>query len=246
MYIFPPYTLLLIIIRIVSVRAMSFDQPHNEHDASLASYLDNTNDDISPQGFNGDGNGSSGATVVPFPYLGCTTRPSYQSGCENMDESARDREKDRNIDRDRGRDWDRNRGCDRNRDRDKDRNNIRDRDNCDSCDEIINSRLKATHIAQNAAQVAKAANDAQAAAAQDASRQAKMQLAEKAISAARAADAVLEGKQAMVDNYAREIRDAEEVVGQVSCSLQNSETNVEASCAVVKAAEVQAETFRYN
>ncbi|XP_033172050.1 uncharacterized protein LOC117148652 [Drosophila mauritiana] len=223
MYIFPPYTLLLIILRIMSVRTMSFDLPHNGHDASLASYLDNINDDVSTQSLNCDGNGSSGVTVMPLPYLGCTT------GGENMD------------DRDRGRDWDRNTA----RDLDKDRNKNRDRDNCDSCDsDMFNSRLKATHIAQNAAQVAKAANDAQAAAAHDASRQAKMQLAEKAISAARAADAVLEGKQAMVDNYAREIRDAEEVVGQVRCSLEISETNVEAAVAVVKAAELQAESFR--
>ncbi|XP_016981604.1 translation initiation factor IF-2 [Drosophila rhopaloa] len=121
----------------------------------------------------------------------------------------------------------------------------RDKDNCDANEiEMSMTRMKATHIAQNAAQVAKAANDAQAAAAQNASRQVKMQLADKAMAAARAADAVLEGKQNIVDNYAREIRESEAVVAQVSSSLDSSEADVDCACAAAKAAEAQAASFR--
>ncbi|EDX02658.2 uncharacterized protein Dyak_GE17695 [Drosophila yakuba] len=255
MNIFPPYTVLLISLRILSVHAMSFDLPYYGYNSYLDGYLDNANDDIFPEELNCEGDGSAAATMEPPPLLGCTTRSSYPSGCENREkcdkDRDRDREKDRDCDRDRDgdreRDWDRNRNGNRDRDRDKDRDNDRNRDrnNYDSSESDTNkSRLKATHIAQNAAQVAKAANDAQAAAAMDASRQVKMQLADKAICAARAADAVLEGKLAIVDNYAREIREAEAVVEQVSSSLEVSETNVDAACAVAKAAELQAASFR--
>jgi len=72
-----------------------------------------------------------------------------------------------------------------------------------------------------------------------------MQLADKAISAARAADAVLEGKQAIVENFGREVREAEAVVEQVSASLESSESNVDAACAAAKTAEAQALAFRY-
>ncbi|XP_017084825.1 uncharacterized protein LOC108117106 isoform X2 [Drosophila eugracilis] len=117
------------------------------------------------------------------------------------------------------------------------------RDENDCCDSN-NTRKKATYIAQNAAQVAKAANEAQAAAAEDASRRVKMQLADKAICAARAANAVLAGKKIVVDNYAREIGEAESVVDQVSISLERSEENAEAACSAAKTAENETNSFR--
>ncbi|KAH8421497.1 hypothetical protein KR009_009863, partial [Drosophila setifemur] len=107
-----------------------------------------------------------------------------------------------------------------------------------------NPRLKATSIAQNAAQVAKAANEAQASAAHEASRQVKMQLAEKALAAAHAADAVVEGKQEIVDNYARELREAEAVVSQVCQSLECSESSAEVAFAAAKEAESEMATFK--
>lgn len=117
-------------------------------------------------------------------------------------------------------------------------------DACNDIDNKLNPRLKATSIAQNAAQVAKAANEAQMAAAQDASRQVKMQLAEKAMAAARAAEAIMEGKQAMVDNYARELREAEAVVSQVGVSLECSESSAEGAFAAAKEAETEANSFK--
>ncbi|EDV34622.1 uncharacterized protein Dana_GF21416 [Drosophila ananassae] len=117
-------------------------------------------------------------------------------------------------------------------------------DACNDLADKLNPRMKATSIAQNAAQVAKAANEAQMAAAQDASRQVKMQLAEKAMAAARAAEAIMEGKQAMVDNYARELREAEAVVAQVGVSLECSESSAEGAFAAAKEAENEATTFK--
>ncbi|XP_043065957.1 uncharacterized protein [Drosophila bipectinata] len=117
-------------------------------------------------------------------------------------------------------------------------------DPCSDGPDKQNPRLQATSIAQNAAQVAKAANDAQMAAAQEAARQVKMQLADKALAAARAADAIMEGKQAIVDNYARELREAEAVVNQVGASLECSETNAEAAFAAAKEAESEAASFK--
>ncbi|XP_052849667.1 uncharacterized protein LOC128260572 [Drosophila gunungcola] len=109
--------------------------------------------------------------------------------------------------------------------------------------EMINTNMKATHIAQKAADVARAANNAQAEAAQNASRKVKMKLAKKAKAASSAADAVLEGKQNIVDHYESEMQDAEEVVKRVANSLESSEADAGCACAAVKAAEAQAASF---
>ncbi|XP_030382290.1 uncharacterized protein LOC115629849, partial [Scaptodrosophila lebanonensis] len=103
----------------------------------------------------------------------------------------------------------------------------------------INPRLKASAIAQNAAQVAKAANEAQADAAHDAAQKVKIQLAEKAYQAANAAEAVLEGKEAIVANFEREIREANAVVNQVTNSLDGTESNADTAVIAAKAAEAQ-------
>ncbi|XP_037724834.1 uncharacterized protein LOC119556596 isoform X2 [Drosophila subpulchrella] len=218
MNIFLPYIVLLMILRITNARSMSFDLPYYGYDSYLDTYLDNTSDGDEVKC---DRDGNAPGTVEPSPYQGYQTHSPYQynpSSCGNN--------RDRDRDRDRGRDRE------------------RDRDNSDSSESDTSiSRMKATHIAQNAAQVAKAANDAQAGAAQDASRQVKMQLADKAISAARAADAVLEGKQTIVENFGREVREAEAVVEQVNASLETSESNVDDACAAAKTAEAQALAF---
>lgn len=101
-------------------------------------------------------------------------------------------------------------------------------------------RLKATHIAEDAAEQAQAANKAQAGAAQDAERQVKAQLADKAMDAARTADAMFESTQAMVDSLARMIHDEEELMEQMRASLEVSEENAEAHEAAVKKSEDQA------
>ncbi|XP_022210449.2 uncharacterized protein LOC111066278 [Drosophila obscura] len=92
-------------------------------------------------------------------------------------------------------------------------------------------------IAQKAAQMAKAANEAQTGAAEDAAKLVRMQLAETAMQAARAVNAVLEGKEAIVENYQRELHDAEDMVIQVSASLESSEANAQSASAASTFAE---------
>ncbi|XP_017038534.1 paramyosin [Drosophila kikkawai] len=100
-----------------------------------------------------------------------------------------------------------------------------------------NSGLKASQIAHDAAEEANAANEAQAEAAQNASQQVKLMLAERAMAAANAATSLLEGKQAIVDSYANEIQGAESVVAQITASLETSQANEEATCAALRIAD---------
>lgn len=71
---------------------------------------------------------------------------------------------------------------------------------------------QAAIIAQKAAQEAKAAEDAQQQAGQQAAKQVKTQLAEKAMEAAKAAEAALSGKEALVAQIQEELKEAEVVV----------------------------------
>ncbi|EDW26859.1 GL14757 [Drosophila persimilis] len=97
----------------------------------------------------------------------------------------------------------------------------------------------AAAIAQNAAEVAKAANEAQAGAAEDAAKLVKMQLAEKAMQAARAVNAVLDGKETIVESTLRQLREAEDVVRQVIASLVISEANAQSASAASTCAHAQ-------
>lgn len=80
-------------------------------------------------------------------------------------------------------------------------------DNC-----VPSKNTEASNIAMKAAQEAKAAEDAQVPAGQQAARQVKEQLAEKAVEAAKAADAALAGKEALVQQLQEEIKEADVVV----------------------------------
>ncbi|EDV91635.1 uncharacterized protein CG45076 [Drosophila grimshawi] len=90
-------------------------------------------------------------------------------------------------------------------------------------------KVKASNIAQKAAQEAKAANDAQMAAAEAAASQVKIQLAEKALQSAKAAEAALAGKQQIMDQLQAEHREADAVVQDVSNSLQSTQANAAAA-----------------
>lgn len=106
-----------------------------------------------------------------------------------------------------------------------------------------NPKDKSSNIALKAAEEAKAATEAQAAAGQAASRQVKMQLAEKAMQAARAAEAALAGKQQIVEQLQQEVREAEAVVQEQSASLQNSQQNVQAAVQAAQQAQSQLKTL---
>lgn len=94
-------------------------------------------------------------------------------------------------------------------------------------DSNSNSR-KTSNIALKAAQEAKAAEEAQEMAGKEASKQAKFQLAEKAIQAAKAAQAALSAKKMILEELERELREAEIVVQDLSSSIQQSESNANA------------------
>ncbi|XP_061387830.1 plectin-like [Musca vetustissima] len=102
-----------------------------------------------------------------------------------------------------------------------------------------NPREKPTNIAQQAAEEAKAATDAQVSAGQAAARQVKMQLAEKANQAARAAEAALAGKQQIMEQLQQEVREAEAVVQEQSISLHNSQQNLQAAAKAAEQSQAQ-------
>ncbi|XP_017846117.1 uncharacterized protein LOC108602500 [Drosophila busckii] len=108
-----------------------------------------------------------------------------------------------------------------------------------------NPKQKASSIAQKAAQEAKAASDAQMAAAEAASTHVKLELAEKAAQSAKAAEAALAGKQQIMEQFTQEVAEAESVVGEVSNSLQSTQTNANAAAqALSEATEQLAELKR--
>lgn len=98
---------------------------------------------------------------------------------------------------------------------------------------------KTSNIAVKAAQEAKAAEDAQETAGKEASKQAKFQLAEKAIQAAKAAQAALSAKQSIVEELERELRESEVVVQDLSSSIQQSEANANAAMRAAQQAAAQ-------
>ncbi|XP_008544205.1 uncharacterized protein LOC103568938 [Microplitis demolitor] len=100
---------------------------------------------------------------------------------------------------------------------------------------------KASNIAQEAAQEAKAASDIQNAAAAEASRQIKSQLADKAVSAAKAAEAILIGKMSVVTQLQQEVKEAQAVVDEELSSIRRSKDLVKSA---VIAAQQTAEEYK--
>ncbi|XP_057323396.1 uncharacterized protein LOC130666426 isoform X2 [Microplitis mediator] len=100
---------------------------------------------------------------------------------------------------------------------------------------------KASNIAQEAAQEAKAASDIQNAAAAEASRQIKSQLADKAVSAAKAAEAILIGKMSVVTQLQQEVKEAQAVVDEEIASIRRSKDLVKSA---VIAAQQTAEEYK--
>ncbi|ALC45537.1 CG14841 [Drosophila busckii] len=83
------------------------------------------------------------------------------------------------------------------------------------------------------------------AAAEAASTHVKLELAEKAAQSAKAAEAALAGKQQIMEQFTQEVAEAESVVGEVSNSLQSTQTNANAAAqALSEATEQLAELKR--
>ncbi|XP_011298422.1 uncharacterized protein [Fopius arisanus] len=99
-------------------------------------------------------------------------------------------------------------------------------------------------IASHAAQEAKAASDAQNIAAKQASHQVKAQLAEKAFRASKAAEAVLIGKIALVEQLGEETKETQSVVREGSLGLQRAQENVAAANKAAKDAHQQIDILR--
>ncbi|XP_062124226.1 uncharacterized protein LOC133837467 [Drosophila sulfurigaster albostrigata] len=89
----------------------------------------------------------------------------------------------------------------------------------------INSKSRGTGIAVKAAQEAKQANDDMANAVKQASDRIKLEYAEKAASAAKAAEAVLSGKFQVLEQLEMEVREAEIVVQEETLELSSAEAN---------------------
>ncbi|KAL7730498.1 hypothetical protein ACLKA6_000501 [Drosophila palustris] len=100
-------------------------------------------------------------------------------------------------------------------------------------------KTKASNIAQKAAQEARAASDAQMAAAEAAAMQVKAELAERAAQSARAAEAALAGKQQIVEQLQQEMCEADAVVTEITASLQNTQANAHAATQAAQEAQSQ-------
>lgn len=117
--------------------------------------------------------------------------------------------------------------------------------NMDFCDDVPrNSKEAATIIAQKAAQEAKMASDSQQPAALAAAHQVRVQLADKAIQAAKAAEAALAGKEQIVDQLQEEVHEADLVVQEESASVVNSQENLNAATTSAKQARLLLETLQ--
>ncbi|KAH8289248.1 hypothetical protein KR054_002404, partial [Drosophila jambulina] len=96
------------------------------------------------------------------------------------------------------------------------------------------AKMTATKYAQKAAQEAKAANDAQVPAAEAASFQAKCELAGKAIESAKGAEAVLAGKQEILEQARLDLIDAENEVNRLAGSMRCLQENAEVAAHAVQ------------
>ncbi|XP_033247762.1 uncharacterized protein LOC117188288 [Drosophila miranda] len=92
-----------------------------------------------------------------------------------------------------------------------------------------NPKENSFSIAVQAAQDAKAANEAQAAAGLAAAQHIKLELAEKAFQSAKAAEAALMGKQMMVEQLEQEVSQANAVIEMETNALHSTEINMKAA-----------------
>ncbi|KAH8313293.1 hypothetical protein KR067_003750 [Drosophila pandora] len=117
--------------------------------------------------------------------------------------------------------------------------------NRDCCEDMPrNSKEAATIIAQKAAKEAKLASESQQPAALAAAHQVRVQLADKAIQAAKAAEAALAGKEQIVEQLQEEVHEADMVVQEESASVVNSQANLNAACTSAKQARLLLETLQ--
>ncbi|KAK5643549.1 hypothetical protein RI129_007394 [Pyrocoelia pectoralis] len=107
-----------------------------------------------------------------------------------------------------------------------------------ACD-IEEEKHKSINIAQNAAMEAKAAQQAQSVAAEQASHQVKVQLAEKAGEAAKTAEAALLGKQSIVEEIEHELKEAKEVAKEEGSSLHEDKRTLAAATKASQAAQAE-------
>ncbi|XP_015035090.2 uncharacterized protein [Drosophila pseudoobscura] len=106
-----------------------------------------------------------------------------------------------------------------------------------------NPKEKSFSIAFQAAQDAKAANEAQAAAGLAAAQHIKLELAEKAFQSAKAAEAALMGKQMMVEQLEQEVSQANAVIEEETNSLHSTEINMKAAMDASRLATEQLHSF---
>ncbi|KAF5281992.1 hypothetical protein FQA39_LY00516 [Lamprigera yunnana] len=100
-----------------------------------------------------------------------------------------------------------------------------------------NDKAKTSGIAENAAVEATAAHEAQAAASEQASHQVKLQLAERAEDAAKTAEAAHLGKQEVVDELQRELKEAKEAAREQLCGLQEVNRTLDVALKAAQAAQ---------
>lgn len=92
----------------------------------------------------------------------------------------------------------------------------------------VDTKQTATNIAQHAAQEAVHAYGTQQCAADEVAHQVKQQLADKALIAAKAAEAALAGKQQMVEQLESELCESEAMLQQEKALLANTQPHVQA------------------
>lgn len=105
-------------------------------------------------------------------------------------------------------------------------------------------RGKTFGIALKAAQEAQAASDAQMPAAENAAQLVKTQLADKACAAAKAANAALARKEAIVAQLDMEVRESELTVRNEAGYLQTAQANCESAAQASKQAALQLKSLK--
>lgn len=101
----------------------------------------------------------------------------------------------------------------------------------------VDSKQTATNIAQHAAQEAVHAYGTQQCAADEVAHQVKQQLADKALIAAKAAEAALGGKQQMVEQLESELCESEAALQQEKASMANTQAHAQAVCKTAQHAQ---------
>lgn len=101
----------------------------------------------------------------------------------------------------------------------------------------VDTKQTATNIAQHAAQEAVHAYGTQQCAADEVAHQVKQQLADRALIAAKAAEAALAGKQQMVEQLESELCESEATLQQEKALLASTQPHVQAVCKTAQLAQ---------